>query len=67
MGKSARKSPRLPKSNPKSEEEPQFDLPPIITSSDDEADDDLSLKIVEKAMLRACGNETSSNPSPYRG
>ncbi|KAI3795906.1 hypothetical protein L1987_38566 [Smallanthus sonchifolius] len=64
MGKSARKRPRLPKSNPKSEEEPQFDPPPIILCSDDEADDDLSLKIVEKAMLRACGNETSSNPSP---
>ncbi|KAD7477671.1 hypothetical protein R6Q59_007416 [Mikania micrantha] len=63
MGKSARKKPRLPKSNPKSEQDPQFDTAPIILSSDDEADDDLSLKIVEKAMLRASGNETSSNPS----
>ncbi|KAK9062678.1 hypothetical protein SSX86_019867 [Deinandra increscens subsp. villosa] len=64
MGKSARKRPRLPKSNPKSEQDPQFDSAPIILSSDDEADDDLSLKIVEKAMLRASGNETSTNPSP---
>ncbi|KAF5767893.1 putative transcription factor interactor and regulator CCHC(Zn) family [Helianthus annuus] len=63
MGKSARKKPRLPKSNPKSEQDPTSDPPPIILSSDDEADDDLSLKIVQKAMLRACGNEPSTNPS----
>ncbi|KAL4578557.1 hypothetical protein LXL04_014681 [Taraxacum kok-saghyz] len=63
MGKSPRKKPRLPKVNPKTDEEPKSDPAPIILSSDDEADDDLSLKIVEKAMLRASGNETNTNPS----
>ncbi|KAI3723552.1 hypothetical protein L2E82_35206 [Cichorium intybus] len=63
MGKSPRKKPRLPKANPKADEEPKSDPAPIILSSDDEADDDLSLKIVEKAMLRAGGNETNAKPS----
>ncbi|XP_076951379.1 uncharacterized protein LOC143624699 [Bidens hawaiensis] len=61
MGKSARKKPRLPKSNPKSDQDDKPDPTPIILSTDDEADDDLSLKIVQKAMLRACGNEPSGS------
>lgn len=59
MGKSAKKKPRLPKS----EEEPKFDTSPIVLSSDDEADDDLSLKIVEKAMSRARDDKVNRNPS----
>lgn len=65
MGKSPRKKPRLPKANPKAEEERQSDPAPIILSSDEEADYDLSLKIVEKAMLRASGNGTNTNPASF--
>ncbi|KAJ9542925.1 hypothetical protein OSB04_029431 [Centaurea solstitialis] len=57
MGKSAKKKPRLPKA----EEESKFDSSPIVLSSDDEADDDLSLKIVQKAMSRSRDNNTTTN------
>ncbi|KVI08237.1 Zinc finger, CCHC-type, partial [Cynara cardunculus var. scolymus] len=58
MGKWVKKKPGLPKA-----EELKFDPSPIVLSSDDEADDDLSLKIVEKAMSRARDNKINGNPS----
>ncbi|XP_071707366.1 uncharacterized protein [Rutidosis leptorrhynchoides] len=63
MARSGKRKSRLPKSNPNLSEEEEHE-PIILSSSDDEADEDLSLKIVQKSMLRACANEQSNtNPS----
>lgn len=62
--KSGKRKTRLPKSNPNLSEGEDEQEPIILSTSDDEADEDLSLKIVQKSMLRACANENPNiNPS----